>query len=225
MAATLRGHEGRLRDFAFTADGRSLVTASDDGTLLVWDVAGAASAAPAAAAPSEQQVREAWDDLGSSDSARALAAVRVLASAPDQMVPLVRAGVKPTAAVDAAAVERLLTDLASETFATREAATAGLIAFGGVVEDKVRAFLAASPSPEARHRAGQILGTISGPPKTPEGVQNLRAVEALEWAGTGGAEELLLTLANGAPKARLSRAAADALRRLGPRLIWDRRSE
>lgn len=214
MAATFRGHEGRLRDFAFTSDGRSLVTASDDGTLLVWDVAGAASVV---AVPSEQQLREAWDDLGSSDPVRAFTGIRVLASAPDQMVPLVRAGVKPVAPVDAAAVDRLLADLTSETFATREAATAGLIAAGDAAEGKVRAYLAATPDPEGRLRAGQILVTISGPPTTAVRRRELRAVEALEWAGTAGAEELLRGLAKGAPEARLTRDAAAALRRLGSR--------
>jgi WD40 repeat protein len=217
MAATFRGHEGRLRDFAFTSDGRSLVTASDDGTLLVWDVAGAARAVPAAVVPSEQHLREAWDDLGSSDPVRAFAGVRVLASVPNRMVPLVRTGVKPAAPVDAAVIERLLVDLASETFATREAATTGLIAAGDAAEGKVRAYLAATPDPEGRLRAGQILAAISGPPATAVRRRELRAVEALEWAGTAGAEELLRGLAKGAPEARLTRDAAAALRRLGPR--------
>jgi hypothetical protein len=216
MAATFRGHEGSLRDFAFTADGRALVTASDDGTLLVWDAAGAARAAPEAV-PDERRVRAAWADLGSSDPVRALAGVRILAAAPARAAPLIRAAVRPAAPVDAAAVDRLLADLASETFATREKATAGLIAAGDAAEEKVRAFLVATPSPEARQRAAQVLGAVSGPPATADRRRELRAVEALEWAGTSGAEALLRELAKGAPDARLTRDAADSLRRLGER--------
>jgi WD40 repeat protein len=35
--ATLKGHIGRIRDLAFSADGRRLATTGDDGTLRVWD--------------------------------------------------------------------------------------------------------------------------------------------------------------------------------------------
>ncbi|AGL17357.1 SARP family transcriptional regulator [Actinoplanes sp. N902-109] len=36
--ARLRGHAGRVNDVAFSADGRRLVSGSDDGTARVWDV-------------------------------------------------------------------------------------------------------------------------------------------------------------------------------------------
>jgi RNA polymerase sigma factor (sigma-70 family) len=37
---TFRGHEGNVTDLRFTPDGRSLISASTDSTLLVWDLNG-----------------------------------------------------------------------------------------------------------------------------------------------------------------------------------------
>ncbi|MBX3733228.1 MAG: protein kinase [Verrucomicrobiae bacterium] len=42
-AGFLLGHEARIRDVAFTPDGRMLVTVSDDGTLRMWPVRAAVS--------------------------------------------------------------------------------------------------------------------------------------------------------------------------------------
>jgi WD40 repeat protein len=39
--ALLRGHRGGLQAIRFSPDGRRLATASEDGTILVWDVAAA----------------------------------------------------------------------------------------------------------------------------------------------------------------------------------------
>jgi WD40 repeat protein len=39
LIGTLRGHEGSVSDLAFSADGKSLVSGSqEDGTIRVWDV-------------------------------------------------------------------------------------------------------------------------------------------------------------------------------------------
>ncbi len=216
-AATLRGHDGGIRDFAFTAGGRSVVTASDDCTLLVWDVAGAADGLPAPAPPGDEALRAAFADLAAADPAKAWAAVRLLAAAPDRAVGLITGAVRPAAALDPAVVDKLLADLDSNAFAARERATAGLIAAGERAEGKVRAFLAASPSAEAARRAEDVLKAVTGPPATPDRLREVRAVEVLEWAGTPAAEDALRELARGAADAPLTRDAGAALGRVGPK--------
>jgi WD40 repeat protein len=47
QVAMFHGHDSPVRAMAFTNDGRHLITASDDCTLLAWDLAGAVAAARA----------------------------------------------------------------------------------------------------------------------------------------------------------------------------------
>src|SRR5262249_10948901 len=61
------GHQGVVRSFAFSADGKTLATGGADTSILVWDLA---RLRPEAAAPTDPTPRELdawWDDLASSD--------------------------------------------------------------------------------------------------------------------------------------------------------------
>ncbi len=63
----------------------------------------------------------------------------------------------------------------------------------------------------------QVLARRNFPPDTPEQRRAVRAVQALEHAGTPDARRLLATLAGGIPEARLTREAKAALARLARR--------
>jgi RNA polymerase sigma factor (sigma-70 family) len=215
--ARFLGHDDRLMGYVFTPDGRRLVTASDDCTLLVWDVAGPAARVKPADPPDEQDLRAAADDLASSDGVKAFAAVRMLAAGGETSVGVIRGKLRPAAATDAAAVKQLLTDLDSDDFATREKATAALIALGERAEGPVYGLLAGQPSPEARRRAAQVLEGIAGPVTSADRLREVRAVEVLEWVATPAAKEVLRELAKGDPSAGLTRDATATLRRLEKR--------
>lgn len=92
---------------------------SADGTLLVWDLTGIAGVAPSGPQATEEQVRGTWDGLEPAAPMCALAAPRVLAVALDQTSTLLRAEVYPVAPYDAGTVDRLLANLASDTFFRR----------------------------------------------------------------------------------------------------------
>jgi len=72
--------------------------------------------------------------------------------------------------------------------------------------------LEGSPTQEVRRQATRLLdklATLSG-----ERLRHVRAVEALEYTNTPSARQVLEGLAKGAPEARLTREAIEALERL-----------
>jgi hypothetical protein len=201
---------------AFSADGKVLVTGHADTTVLLWDVAGRARVGPA---PAAADLDRRWADLDSGDARVAFGAVRALAAAPAQAVALVRKRVRPAAgrALAPAEVARLIAELDSEEFQTRERAFAGLARQGGAVEAELRKALAAKPALEPRRRLEQLLRRLHARAVPAEMVRPLRAVEVLEWAGTAQARQALAALAGGWQGSPLTHAAAEALGRLtGP---------
>jgi hypothetical protein len=120
-------------------------------------------------------------------------------------------------APDAARVKRLLADLGSERFAVRQRATDELERLAELAEPALRQLLATDPPLEVRQRLQALLKRLEWPVSDPEALRGLRALEALERIATAEARQVLTGLAGGAPDARLTREASEALRRLGKR--------
>jgi WD40 repeat protein len=121
-----KGHQGGVVSLAFSPDGALLASGSPDHTGLVWDVTGRHTRRPAAADPTEEELRVLWDALADADAAKAFRAVRTLAAVGGPAVAFLKDRLRP-AAVDAKAVERLLKDLDSDDFATRDKASKDLL--------------------------------------------------------------------------------------------------
>jgi hypothetical protein len=121
---------------------------------------------------------------------------------------------QPIAAPDAVRLTRLIGDLDSEAFATREAATTELTKLGALAEPALRKALEAGPSAEARRRIEQLLAKLESTSSTGEPLRASRGIETLERIGTPEARELLARLGRGAPGAGLTREAKAALDRL-----------
>jgi hypothetical protein len=210
---------GRLRtpisSLAFVPGGRAVVTGMPDGTALVWDLGRRTRPAPAAHELSGKELGALWSDLGA-DASKSQRAIGALAAAPGQAVPFLAGRLRPAVAVDAKRVERLITDLDSDRFEVRDAATRELTQMGEQAEPALRRALEGKPSPEARRRVEALL---AGPRRvrSPEGLRGLRAVQALECVGTADARRVLEGLSRGAPEARLTREAKATLRRLAGR--------
>ncbi|MGH7222810.1 MAG: WD40 repeat domain-containing protein, partial [Gemmataceae bacterium] len=206
-----RGHDADTSVLAFTPDGARLVSGHDDGTLLVWEAG--AHATPPAGKVGAEAVTRAWADLAA-DAPRAFRGRGVLASAPEKAMTLLTKHLRPAQPADPQRLRRLLADLDSEQFTTREKAQEELEKLGDLAEPVLRRTLDIKPTLEVRRRVQAILERLRGPVTRSEILQALRAVAVLEDIGTSKARRLLEELAKGTPEARLTREAKTSLRRL-----------
>jgi WD domain, G-beta repeat/WD40-like Beta Propeller Repeat len=203
------GHRGRVTALAFAADGRRLISGSEDTTGLVWDLVSPPGAKPGPLLPAEAEA--CWADLAKQDAEPAYCAVRRLAASPASL----RDRLGPIEAVDGKRVARLITELDSDTFTRRERAAGELEALGERALPACRKALEGKPAPELRRRLEALLDKQARAEwdVTPERLREARALEALELAGTAEARRILEQLAGGAAGARRTEAAKAALRR------------
>src|SRR5215470_8477560 len=113
---------------------------------------------------------------------------------PPGVTPMATLSVAP----EAAKVARLLADLDNDSYAERERATTELRRLGDLAGPALRQFLREAPAQEGRRRAQEIVADLEREVAPREQLRDLRAVEALEWAG---ATQVLRKLAAGMPEA------------------------
>jgi RNA polymerase sigma factor (sigma-70 family) len=203
----LVGHLDVVNALSYSPDGRLLASGSHDTTILLWDVVAPDSARPRTELPAL------WESLGDADASRADAARRELVARGPAAVAFLAERLRPVPDVSPDRVGRLIADLGSDQYATRTRATADLEALAELAEPALRRALADQPTAELRRRAERLLARLDAPP--PAGpLRDLRAVEALEQAGTPAARALLTKLAGGAEGAWVTRDARAAQARL-----------
>jgi hypothetical protein len=211
----LTGHERRVLGIAFAPDGRTLASAGGDGQVLAWNPWDRGGAEAAALTPGTLETL--WADLAGRDAGEAFRAMRELASAPKGALPFLRARLRPVSGEVPPAIARLLADLDDRQFEVREKAEQELFRRGDESEVAVARTLAGGPPLDVRRRLERVREKLKSAGPSAEWLRSWRAVEVLEYLGTAEAREVLRQLAGGAPEARLTREARDALRRLGGR--------
>ncbi len=207
------GHRGFVQAVAFAPGGMTAVSASDDSTVLVWDVAALRGAPPAETAIAAAELETLWGDLQGEDPARAFLARGRLAAAPGQALPLLKDVLRTVPSPEPERIARLLKELDDDDFATRERATADLEQLAGAAETELRKALETTTTAEVRERLKKILEAGDRGPSA-ERLRQERALEVLEGMGTPEAKKLLESLAKGAPQAWVTREARAALDRL-----------
>jgi WD40 repeat protein len=211
--ANFAGHRGSVGSVAFSPDGKRLVSASEDGTVVVWDVHAAPPAAPRAAAGAARGFDELWRDLASDDAAVAEKAMADLAAQAISTIPELKKRLRPVTEVADGVLTRLIDELDSNDRTVRDRAVRQLEELDELAAQALRE-AAKSPSAEVRRQAARLVEKQEKSQLTGGDARPLRAVEALELAGSAEARKLLEELARGAADARLTREAAAALSRL-----------
>jgi dipeptidyl aminopeptidase/acylaminoacyl peptidase len=198
LRRTLTGHKAPVKALAFAPDGR--LASAGKGTVLIWGLP--------PPPPAEPLTREAlaavWHDLADVDAARAWRATERLRADPERAVTALGERLRPAVAADTPRIARLVADLGSADFKTREKARAALRERGDdAFEPLWRAAAGGTADLEARRRAAELYAEVRRRPVEAGERRALRAVEALERIGSPAAREMLRRLAGGADGARL----------------------
>jgi WD40 repeat protein len=209
----LTGHRGPIRQADFSPDGMRLASASDDATLLLWDISDFVKREQAS--PSGADLERLWQEIGAPDAARAFRAMNVLADAGDRAAAFLRERAAPPA-VDAEGVRRLLPGLDAESFDDREEAARRLADLGDSAAPYLRDALKDDLTPEVRLRVLRLLARTEDD-WSPGPLRTLRAIEVLEHIGSAEARRALERLADGPSGDRLTKQARASLERLDRR--------
>jgi hypothetical protein len=219
IRAAFTGHRGGITALAYAPDGRTLVTGGADTTVLVWDLDDGDVERARKAELSAKDLEDLWGELAVPDAARAHRAQLRLAAAPGPAAALIRKRLPPAVGkpVDTGKVERLVAELDSDSFTTRERAARELEQVGQPAQPALRRALEARPGLEKRRRLERLLEGLSRTRPSAVPVRHTRALEVLERLGTPEAREVLDELARGDPYARLTQEAKASLQRLARR--------
>jgi hypothetical protein len=208
-----------IASVAFSRCGLMLASAGSDCAPLVWDVTGLVKSSSGRPQPLAAKELDAhWDDLRRDDAVKAWKAILALVARPEQAVPLLKDRLADRKGMLAPKrLARLLADLDSDAFATREEAGSVLKNLGPVVSPALEKLCAGTASIEARRRAEGVLGQIAKSGLVSEPVLQGRVLEVLEYSASPAARELLQAEARGAPASPFARNAKAALDRIARR--------
>lgn len=204
------GHRGWVSGLAFSPDSKLLVSGSHDTTALVWNVADLASQEEREQKPAD--IKALWTDLGTSEAARAYQIIGSLIGSPEQTVAFLQKHLHPATKTTPQLEKQIraaIAHLDDSEFKLRKQAENEIERLKDLAESALREALANKPSPEVRRRVEVLLAHIENEHR---GI--IRTVEVLEYIATPGARELLRSLAQGAPEARLTQEAKASLDRL-----------
>jgi WD40 repeat protein len=206
---------------------------TDEARALLGDLAKGASEAPftlEAKAALERTTKGAgglgaaakletlWEALGGDDSATAFQAARLLVARPDAS-PFLSDRLRELAASDAfdndpKRVAKIIADLDSEDFETRDKAGKALKSLGRSAEPALRKAMEGTASAEVKRQLEEALAEVGRGAVAGELLRVGRTLETLEWMATPEARKAIEAAAKDARGPWLREAATAALRRM-----------
>jgi WD40 repeat protein len=198
-----------VRCLAFSADSALLASGQTDTTVLVWDVADVTKPSINSPRLTDAEAEVCWKDLAADAKIARRAQDRLIAD-PAKAIVLCQRRLKPAAPVPAERLQKLIADLNAERYAVRQAATRDLAALGEQAAAAMQSACQSYLPPETRRR---LCAVLAQPylVRSPEVLQQIRAIGLLERIGTPAAVAVLRDLAAGEPLARETQAATTAL--------------
>jgi WD40 repeat protein len=197
------GQDAWVRHVEFSPNGKTIL-ASGSTEALLWD------ARPRQ--PLGHDLASLWEDLHSPDPAKAYWAMWSFSALDKEAASFLEKQIEPVKAEDPKHLAKLIADLDSDQFATRDAAAKALSKLGDRAETALREAVKKPSSSEAERQIKRLLNDLDQGP-SPEDLRRSHAVEALELAGTPEARRVLSAWAKGAPGARLTEDAKAASER------------
>jgi WD40 repeat protein len=197
------GHSGLVTSVVFTPDGKALVSGSEDGTAVVWDLELVRDKARIV------DLRGQFDVLSDRDFLIAYGAFCRLRAVPKEALALIEKHIGPATKVPADGFAQLVKNLDAPTFAVRNRAMEELKRYGVAAEHVVRKTRQGNGKLETMRRIDDLLVFFEA-----EWPRSQWCVTLLEDLREPRARELLTLLSKGDPDCRLTRIVAAALARM-----------
>jgi hypothetical protein len=211
--AVFKGHTAPVNALAFGPSGKTLASASEDATALVWDLTKVLGRSKSVTLPKPADLEKWWQVMEENDAVKAFDAMADFSQAPEQAVTWIKEHVKPAVPLDKERGIALIAKLDDNRYKVREAAMADLFKMGEQVVPLLDEALAKNPSQEAQTRLESVRGKLTSLALQGERLRAYRAVELLDLIGTPAARQHLEALAEGAPAAFVTECAKSALKR------------
>jgi WD40 repeat protein len=212
LVARLESGDLSILSLAMAPDVSRVVGVRSDGLFESFVLRPPPPAGPLA----DRDLAKCWADLLAADPKVALAAVDRLAADPGRTVPFLRDRLRPPEPVTEDEWKKLIQDLDGPRYAARAAAALRLTEVADRHADDLRTVLKETKSAEVRQAVERILKASADAKYRPRGedLRHVRAVYALEWAGTNDAAELLRAIAAHSGGSVLAAEAAAAAQRV-----------
>jgi hypothetical protein len=160
-------------------------------------------------------LQSAWNDLGADAADKSYQSEGKFFAAPADTIKFFAEKIKPAEVLDSKQMQRLLTDLGSENFAVRDAASKAIDRLDEQVVPYLEKALKTAQSLEHRVRVQRVIEQRQTAPPTATQLRQIRGVMVLERIGNDEAKTLLKRWASGPAGALLTSESAAALYRLG----------